>query len=431
MEWQTIAAIVVFIAVFIALSTNLINQTVVALAGAAVFLLLQLASSKNVFETIDWEVIFLLVSMMVIVSITQKTGLFQWVAIKMAKAMNGNPVSILIGITIITALFSAFLDNVTTVMILVPISILIAVELGVSPVPFVVLQSLASNIGGTATIIGDPPNTMIGIAANLSFLDFIVNLAPVVSVLMVIISILIFFVFGPQMKVSNERRSRIMDMDENSAVKDWGYLFRSLVILLAVVVTFSLNSLIHIPLFLVAFSGAVLMLFFEGKDVIHHRLMEIEWESIFFFIGLFIMVGGLVQLGIIKFLSDWVIHLTEGNIPFASQILLWFSGFLSAVINNIPYVATMIPMVQQIQGGLLNPATANPLWWSLALGACLGGNMTIIGASANVVATGLAKKSGINISFFKFFKYGFGLTLLTLLISSLYVAIILVPRYQG
>lgn len=423
MEIIPLVAVAVFLTVFILIVTEKFNKTVLAILGAALFALLRFLDSGQVFHHIDWEVIFILVSMMIIVNVTQKTGIFQWAAIKLAKSVKANPVAIMIGMFLLTAVFSAFLDNVTTVLILVPITILIAVELGLDPVPFILLQALASNIGGTATLIGDPPNIMIGLAANFSFLDFLVNLSPVVLFLLILISVLVFLLYSRKFRVTNERKARIMDMDENRAITNVGYMIRSLVVLGLVILGFLLHSFIEIPLFAVAMTGAAVLLLFEAHDNVHHALESVEWETIFFFIGLFIMVGGLVELGVIKFLSEKILELTRGNLVLTGNLILWFSGLLSGVVDNIPYVATMIPLVKGIQSAAPDPKTVDVLWWALSLGACLGGNLTLVGASANVVTVGIAKKSGYPISFARFTKYGLGIGLLTLLISNLYLAL--------
>lgn len=419
----SILAGLIFLLIFTLIVTEKFNKTVLAVTGAAIFVVLKFLDSGQAFHHIDWEVIFILVSMMIMVSITQRTGIFQWAAIKLAKSVNANPVSIMIGMFVLTALFSAFLDNVTTVLILVPITILIALELGLDPVPFILLQAIGSNIGGTATLIGDPPNILIGLAANLSFLDFLVNLAPLILLLLTLVGVVIFAVFSKRLRVTNERKARIMDMDENKAIEDLGFAVRSLVILGLVIVGFLLHTWIEIPLFAIAMAGAGVMLLFESHDNVHHVLKSVEWETIFFFVGLFIMVGGLVELGVIKLLSEKILEVTRGNLILTGNLILWFSGLLSGVVDNIPYVATMIPLVKGIQATLSDPAAADPLWWALSLGACLGGNLTLVGASANVVSAGIAARNGHPISFVRFTKYGLGVGVLTLLISNIWLMV--------
>lgn len=413
----------IFLLIFALIVTERFNKTVLAVTGAAIFVILKFLDSGQAFHHIDWEVIFILVSMMIIVSITQKTGIFQWVAIKLAKSVNANPVSIMIGMFLLTALMSSFLDNVTTVLILVPITILIAVELGLDPVPFILLQAIGSNIGGTATLIGDPPNILIGLAANLSFLDFIVNLSPLILLMLALVSLVIFGVFSKRFRVTNERKARIMDMDEEKAIVDLGFAVRSLIILGLVILGFLLHTWIEIPLFAIAMAGAGIMLLFENQEHVHEALKAVEWETIFFFVGLFIMVGGLVELGVIKLLSEKVLEITRGNLILTGNIILWVSGLFSGVVDNIPYVATMIPLVKGIQSSLSDPAAGESLWWALSLGSCLGGNLTLVGASANVVSAGIATRNGFPISFARFTKYGLGIGVLTLLVSNIWMIV--------
>lgn len=429
MNLPALVALGLFLVVFILIVTERLNKTVVALLGAAVFLLMQLVHREEAFRHVDWEVIFVLVSMMIVVNVVQKTGIFQWAAIKLAKSVEGNPVLVMIGLFLLTGLFSAFLDNVTTILILAPISILIAVELGLNPVPFLVIQALGSNIGGAATLIGDPPNIMIGLAAGLAFSDFLIWLGPIVLVILFLSSIILFFLFSGRLKVTNERKARIMDMDENRAITDPVYTARSLSILGLVLLGFLLHDWLHIPIFAIAMGGAATLLLFEKHEQVRHTLENVEWETIFFFIGLFLMVGGLVDMGVIEFLAKEVLDFTRGNLVLTGNIILWASGLLSGVVDNIPYVATMIPLVKNIQGGLSDPTLATPLWWALALGACLGGNLTLVGASANVVAAGMAQKGGYRITFVEFLKYGLGFGLLSLAISWVYLLAWVFPSY--
>lgn len=415
-----LASIVVFIIVYIAISSEKINKTIVALVGAALFLLFHFIAQESAFEHVDWSVIILLVSMMIIVGITKETGLFQFVAIKAAKLAHGEPLTILILLSLITALFSAFLDNVTTILILTPVTILIAVELGLSPVPFLIPLIIASNIGGMATLIGDPPNIMIGSSAGLSFMDFIVNLAPVAILLMALGVFILFIALRGKLKVSNERRARIMDFDEKQSLQDPVLLVKCLVVLALVIGGFLLHNVLHVEASTIALAGAALLLLLVRPKELHHHLQDVEWETIFFFFGLFVMVGGLVEQGVMKLVAEKLLGFTNGNLQATAVIVLWLSGVFSAVVDNIPFVATMIPLIKSI-GESLGPETITPLWWSLALGACLGGNGTLVGASANVVCAGIAGKSGFRISFLEFTKYGALFTLFTLLVSTGYI----------
>lgn len=411
-----------FVTIYVFISAELVNKTIISLLGAALFILFQIIGTSKAFSVIDWNVIFLLISMMIIVGITKKTGVFQYVAIKAAKFAKGDPLAILVLLSLITALFSALLDNVTTVLIIAPVTILIAVELGISPIPFIVSIAIASNIGGTATLIGDPPNIMIGSAAKLDFMDFIVNLTPIILFLLVVLSGISYLLFSKKLHVSNERKARIMEFDESKAIEDVPLLLKSLIVLGLVIIGFLLHGLLEVEASVIALLGASLLMLLTGSKEVDEFFHDVEWGTLFFFIGLFIMVGGLVELGIMKMLSEWVLGITRGNMKLTTIALLWFSGVLSAFVDNIPYVATMIPLVQNI-GTTVGTAAVGPVWWSLALGACLGGNGTLIGASANVVAVGLANKSGYKISFMDFTKYGAMITVINLIIVMGYLYI--------
>ncbi|MDR0561566.1 MAG: ArsB/NhaD family transporter [Spirochaetaceae bacterium] len=413
-------ALSLFLIIYIVISTEKINKTIVALMGGAVFITLEIIGQEEAFHVIDWNVIFLLISMMVIINITKTTGLFQYVAIKTAKSVQGNPLKILILLTIITAVFSAFLDNVTTMLILSPVTILIAVELGISPAPFIICMAIGSNIGGTATLIGDPPNIMIGSAANLQFINFLAHLGPVIIIILAVFVGLMFLLFRKQMTVSNERKARIMDFDESKSLTDKPLLIRCVAVLGLVIIGFLLHGLLGLEASTVALFGAALLLLISGKHEPEEFFRDIEWGTIFFFIGLFIMVGGLVEQGWIKKCSQFLLSLTKGDLRYTSVLLVWVSGIFSAIVDNIPYVATMIPMVQDIAASV-GPDAAMPLWWSLALGACLGGNATLVGASANVVSAGISTKNGYPITFMDFTKYGLAITLISLALSTGYV----------
>jgi Na+/H+ antiporter NhaD/arsenite permease-like protein len=414
------AALGAFLFAYIIISIEKINKTITALLGGAFFVIIGAIGQEAAFHTIDWNVVFLLISMMVIINITKTTGLFQFVAIKTAKAAKGDPIKILVLLSLITAVFSAFLDNVTTVLILSPVTILIAVELGISPVPFIVCLAIASNIGGTATLIGDPPNIMIGSAAKLDFISFIINLGPVIIVVLTIFSFMAVLLFRKKLIVSNERKARIMDFDESKSLTDKVLLAKCLIVIVLVIVGFLLHSLLHIEASTVAMFGASLLLLLAGKHDIEDFFRDIEWGTIFFFVGLFIMVGGLVEQGWIEKCAAFILNITNGDLRLTSIVLVWVSGIISAIVDNIPYVATMIPMVQNISAQV-GAETAQPLWWALSLGACLGGNATLVGASANVVSAGICAKSGYPISFIEFSKYGALITFISLIVSTFYV----------
>ncbi len=409
-----------FVVIYAIISTELVNKTIIVLIGASLYIILHLIGTAEAFSSIDWNVIFLLISMMIIVGITRKTGIFQFIAIKTAKLAKGDPMAILILMSFITAFISAFLDNVTTVMIITPVTILIAVELGISPIPFIITEAIASNVGGTATLIGAPPNIMIGSAANLDFISFIVNLTPVILVIMVVLSGVYYLMFSKKLHVSNERKARVMEFDESKSITDKPLLIKCGTVLGLVILGFLFHGLIDVEASVIALFGASVLMMLTGSKEVDEFFHDVEWGTLFFFIGLFILVGALVDLGIMKILAKMVLDLTKGNMMATSVALVWISGVLSAFIDNIPYVATMIPLVKGI-GDSVGQAAILPLWWSLALGACLGGNGTLIGASANVVSVGLANKSGYKITFWDFTKYGAVITFISMIISSLYI----------
>lgn len=424
MNTLMIPGILIFVTSFVLITLEKINKTIVALLGAFIFIILGIIGQHAAFEEIDWNVIFLLIGMMVIVGITKETGIFQYAAIKTAKAVNGEPIRILILFSFLSAVFSAILDNVTTVMILTPVIILVAVELGLSPVPFVISSAVASNIGGTATLIGDPPNIMIGSAAEFGFLDFIVNLGPIVVINFFILCLIIYLLFRKKLKVSIERRARIMEFDESRSITNKSLLIKSLIVITLVVGGFLIHDKIGLKPATIAMFGAALLMLLAGSEDVEKFFHEVEWGTIFFFIGLFILVGGLVHLGVIKILSSALLSLTEGNIALTSGLIIWLSGIMSAIVDNIPYVATMIPMVEHM-GEAVGAAAVEPVWWSLALGSCFGGNGTLIGASANVVGAGIAGKNGFKISFIEFTKYSSFITVITLITSSVYVYLVI------
>jgi Na+/H+ antiporter NhaD/arsenite permease-like protein len=355
---------------------------------------------------------------------------FEYIAIKSVKLGRGEPVRIMIIFAVITAVLSALLDNVTTVLLIAPVTLLIAEALQVDAVPFLIVEALASNIGGTATLIGDPPNIMIASKARLSFMDFLVHLAPVVLVIMIVFIGIIWLVFGKRLKTRDELKKRIMGMREKEAIKDPVMLRKSLYVLFLVLVGFILHGVLHYEPATIALFGAGLLLVLSGTTEPHKVLAEVEWPVIFFFIGLFVMVGGLVKVGVIKMMSVEVLRLTQGDMLATSMLIMWFSAIASAVIDNIPFVATMNPLVidmaREMWPGLsgtdlLQHPDLMPVWWSLALGACLGGNGSAIGASANVIVVGMAEKAGQKITFLRFMAYGVPITFMSVTVAMGYV----------
>ncbi len=434
MGLQFWTATTIFIVAYILIITEKVHKTVVALSGASLMLLLGVLTQHEAFNVeelgVDWNVIFLLLSMMIIVDLMKPTGVFEYVAIKSAKMGRGSPVKILAIFAVVTAVASAFLDNVTTVLLIAPVTLHIAEALEVDPIPFLISCALASNIGGTATLIGDPPNIMIGSRAGLDFMAFLYHLAPAIVIVMAVYVVMAKVMWGGMLKTREELKARIMALDEREAIKDRPLLMKSLTVLAAVMVGFVLHGRLGLQPATVALSGAALMLLLARKDEPDGSLLAVEWSTLFFFIGLFIIIGGVVKVGLIDWLSVQVLHLTHGSFLGTSMLVMWFSAFASAAIDNIPFVATMNPLIidmaRQIWpnlsgAALLHQPQLMPVWWSLALGACLGGNGTAIGASANVIVVGMSEKLGKKISFVRFMLYGIPVMFMSVAVSSLYV----------
>lgn len=428
-----IATAIFFIAYAIIVSER-VHKTIVAIFGAGLMLILKIIDQHEAFHVeelgIDWNVIFLLISMMVIINLMRPTGVFEYIAIKSAKWGKGNPFRIMAIFAVVTACLSAFLDNVTTVLLITPVTLLIADALEVDSTPYLISCALASNIGGTATLIGDPPNIMIASKAQLNFMDFIYHLTPIVIVIMVLYIFAIKLIWGNKLKTREELKQRIMEMNESEAIKDHVMLKKSIVVLSLVLIGFAFHGALHLQPATVALFGAGLLLLLSKTHEPHHILAEVEWSTIFFFMGLFIIVGGVIKVGLIKWMSVQVLQITRGDLFATSMVVMWFSAFASAIVDNIPYVATMNPLIIDMarqlwphESGLnlLQHPELMPLWWSLALGACLGGNGTAIGASANVIVVGISEKAGRKISFLKFLAYGMPIMIMTVIVSTLYV----------
>lgn len=427
-------ATVIFLMAYAIIISEKIHKTIVAIFGAGLMLVLKILEQHEAFHLeefgIDWNVIFLLISMMIIINLMRPTGVFEYIAIKSAKMGKGEPFRIMAIFAVVTAVLSALLDNVTTVLLITPVTLLIADALDLDPIPYLISCALASNIGGTATLIGDPPNIMIASKAQLNFMDFIYHLAPVVIVMMVFYLFAIKFIWGRKLKTRDELKSRIMSMNENEAIKDPVMLKKSLFVLALVLSGFVFHGVLHFQPATVALFGAGLLLLLSKTHEPHHILAEVEWPTIFFFMGLFIIVGAVVKVGLIKWMSIQVLELTQGNMFATSMVIMWFSAIASAIVDNIPYVATMNPLVADMARQLwpdlsgvelLHHPDLMPVWWSLALGACLGGNGSAIGASANVIVVGMSEKAGKKISFMKFMAYGMPIMLMTVAISTVYV----------
>lgn len=419
------ASLLILAYIFIALER--IPKVTIALLGGALTIVLGLVSQTKTLgdginphyfiNFIDFNVIFLLVSMMVIVSITTRSGVFNWIANELLKFTKGHPVKVLCALGLFTAVTSAFLDNVTTVILIMPITFAIAKKLDIDPIPFLLTEIFSSNIGGTATLIGDPPNIIIGSAGGLSFIDFIKELTPVILVIMCVVLTILAFIFRKKLHASQDKMDEVANIDNSHTITDKALMIRSTLILALVILGFMLHDVTHIETCVVAMLGASILLIFEKPNEI---LQDVEWNTIFFFIGLFIIIGGLEASGGIKLMAEWILKVTQGSQAATSMIILWASGVISGIIDNIPYTATMAPMLVEIEK-TMGATYAYPLWWALSLGACLGGNMTIIGAAANVIVSENAAKSGHPISFMRFLKYGVGVVAISLLISTAYI----------
>lgn len=414
---------------YIFIASEKIQKSVVALVGASLTMLLGLIplslnlehNVKGVFEYVDFEVIFLLIGMMIIVNIASRSGVFKWLAINLLKLTKGHPKTVLFALAAFTAIASAFLDNVTTVVLMMPITFVIAKEFETDPVPFLITEVLASNIGGTATLIGDPPNIIIGTRAGLSFMNFVQELTPIVFLIFMVSIGVLIFLFRKGLKTTPEKMEHVANLDNSKTITNKNLMIRSVITLGLVILGFVTHDITHISAYVFAVSGASFLLLFEKPKEIYR---DVEWLTIFFFIGLFIIIGGFEANGGIKFLADQLIVLTHGSLELATMVILWASGILSGIIDNIPYTATMAPLISE----LINPANPNAmtgathaLWWALSLGACLGGNLTIIGAAANVLVSETSASRGHKISFLRFIKYGALITFISLVLSSFYL----------
>lgn len=420
MEQQAILAIGIFLIIYSFIIAEKIHRTIVAMLGGVLMVTLGIVDQETAVHHIDFNTLGLLIGMMIIVNVTAETGLFKYVAVYSAKKAKGDPIRILILLFLITAFASAFLDNVTTVLLLVPVTFTITRQLKVNPFPFLFSQILASNIGGTATLIGDPPNIMIGSAVKeLTFMAFINNLAPIVIIILIVHIPIFVLLFRNHLRTTPELKQSIMQFNEKEIITDRKLLSKSLFILGLTILGFFFHQMLHLESATVALTGAFLLLLLTGEHSMEKAISKVEWTTIFFFVGLFVAVSGLVETGVISKIADQAMKWTGGDLVATSMLILWLSAIASAFIDNIPFVAAMIPMIQEM--GNLGVADLEPLWWSLSLGACLGGNGTLIGASANLIVAGLAEKEGYPVRFFQFFKYGFLLMLLSMILSSIYV----------
>lgn len=412
-------SIVIFLITYALIISEKIHRMVVAMAGGLVMLLVGFLTQETaVKDDIDFNTLGLLVGMMILVAITRRTGVFEAIAVWSAGVTKGEPLRLLAMLSLITAFASAFLDNVTTVLLIVPVTLTLTDKLQVNPVPFLISEIIASNVGGTATLIGDPPNIMIGSAVGLGFNEFIINLAPISFVILLVTVVLLLWIYRNDLHVEEANKAALLELNFQDEIKDWNLLRKSLSVLGLTILGFILHGALHLESATIALAGAILLMLIsreEPEDI----LLHIEWPTIFFFTGLFVLVGGLKATGVIGKLAQWSLTVTQGDLLGTSLLVLWVSAIASAFVDNIPFVATMIPMLQEM--GQLSGLNLEPVWWSLALGACLGGNGTLIGASANVIVAGIAEKNGIPLSFRLYMKVAFPLMLVSIVLSHIYV----------
>ena len=422
-------ATTLFVVTYLVIMTDRLNRAIVALLGAGLLILVGVLDQKEAMAAVDFNTLGLLLGMMLIVNITRRSGLFQFVAIWSAKKVHARPWGILLMMSIVTAVFSAFLDNVTTVLLTVPVTLLITEELKVEPYPYLFAQIFASNIGGTATLIGDPPNIMIGSATGLTFNDFGIALTPIIVVIMVATMIPLYFLWGRHLHATDENRRHVMSFNERETITDPRLLKQSLTVIALVIVGFMLQRQIRIEPATIAVFGAATRLLLdnlgkpgeEQSKNVHGALSEAEWITLMFFLGLFVLVHGIQKAGLIDMMAEGLLTATRGDFHTTALAILWASAILSAFIDNIPFVATMIPLIKAMGPAFGGDAALLPLWWALSLGACLGGNGTLIGASANLVVAGLAERAGTTFRFVEYLKVAFPLMLLSIAISHAYI----------
>lgn len=415
-------ALAIFGVTYLLIITEWINKMLAALMGGFAIILTGIVNQKVAFAAIDWNVIFFLIGMMLVISVMRQTGVFMYLAIRIAKMAKGKPLAIMVLMYLLTTVISAFMGSVTTIMILVPIVLLIASELKITPIPFIITMVIASNAGGAATMIGDPPNILIGSATDYNFMDFLLNLTPPVIVVTITSVGLIWLLYRKGMVVSNANRAKLMAYNENNLIKSPFLLRTSLIVLALMLFALALQEVLHIETATIAMTAGLFLLVISDRKRVEHILSsDVDWVTIFFFMGLFIIVESLVETGFINMIAEGVMRVTHGEPRSTSMVILWVSSIFSAFIDNVPFVAAMIPVLERLGTLIGNPDVMHPVWWSLALGTCLGGNGTLIGASANIVAVGIANRNGFHISFKEFTKIGMIFMLHSIVISTAYI----------
>ena len=410
-------ATIIFVVALVAIAFDWGHRTKIALGGAALMVVVGIIDEEHAIEAIDWPTIGLLTGMMVIVALAEPTGIFTYIALRATQLSRGNPIALVLLLAIVTGVLSAFLDNLTSILLVVPITLLIADILGLPPIPLVIIQILASNIGGTATLIGDPPNILIGASQpELSFMDFIYNLAPISAVTLIVVSGSLAVVYRKSLTADPERRRQIAGLDPARDMRQAKNVKRILAVLVGTILAFFAHTAIGVEPAVVAMVGATVMLFVAADDI-DEALGRVQWATLLFFIGLFVMVGGLVEQGVIADIAERLATATEGSTTAEGMVILWSAATGSALVDNIPFTTAMIPVVEEIQGDEFDDG----LWWALALGACYGGNATMIAAAANVAATGILDRTGNHVSFLRFLAVGLPVTLVSLLMATVYL----------
>ena len=412
-------AIAIFVAALAVIATERVDRTKIALAGAVLLLLTQTIEQARAIEAIDWNTLGLLVGMMLMVKITETTGVYTWLAIRAGQISGGRPLAVVVSLSVTTAVLSAFLDNLTTVLLMVPITFLLADALDIDPVPLVIIEIIVSNIGGTATLIGDPPNILIAGATDLTFTEFIVNLAPISALTFIVVTGGLYWVYRRRLIVAPEARRHVMELDARRSIDDADELKRTAPVLIGSILLFFAHQQLHIEPATVALTGATMMLL-VSRQPLEKSLAGIEWPTLFFFVGLFVMVGALEERGAISAVADGIADITQGNRSAELLGIMWASAIGSGIVDNIPFTAAMIPVVEQLQQG---NGGDDAYWWALSLGACFGGNATIIAAAANVAAAGMAARAGQPIGFMTFLKIGLPVTFVSLILATAYIAV--------
>jgi Na+/H+ antiporter NhaD/arsenite permease-like protein len=406
-----------------------VNRAIVALVGAGVMVIVGVLEQEEAIKGVDWNTLGLLTGMMILVSVSRRSGVFEFVAVWSARAARAHPAGIMLLLQLATAVLSALLDNVTTVLLVVPVTLAITQTLKVPPYPFLFAEIMASNIGGTATLIGDPPNIIIGSQVGLSFNDFVYNLTPVILIILAVQAVMIHFMWGRDLKATATAQAAIMAMRPTDSIKDWRLLKQSLMVLTVVMVAFVFARQLHLEPATIALTGAALLMLLDNwahhaekaAHNIHSTFGDVEWITIFFFLGLFIVVHGVEVGGLLRVLAEALVHATGGNLAATGYAVLWASAFLSAIVDNIPFVATMIPLIKNVAPAFGGEAAIQPLWWCLSLGACLGGNGTLVGASANLTVAGISERNGVPFRFLTYTLYAAPMTVVSIAISHVYV----------